>query len=202
MIKVNNVAIGYNDVAIRENLCYTFEDDQIYGILGESGIGKTTFLKTIAGLLKPISGEIVRDMSVKEIFMMHQQYTCFDWLDCEQNVLITEKVKGHKITKEMREEAVELLNRVGLGQYTGKKHRTYPTQLSGGQRQRLALARTMFSKPKVILMYEPLSALDEKTRSLMQILITDHHDKHPCTIILVTHSPAEARLLCNDIISF
>lgn len=200
MIKVNNVAIGYNDIAIRENLCYTFEDDKIYGILGESGIGKTTFLKTIAGLLKPISGEIIRDVPTKEIFMMHQQYTCFDWLDCVQNVLITEKVKHHKITKEMTDDAISLLDLVGLGQYTQKK--TYPTQLSGGQRQRLALARTMFSKPKIILMDEPLSALDEKTRQSMQALIIDHHKRYPCTIILVTHSPAEAELLCDNIISF
>lgn len=202
MIKLNNVAIGYNGVAIRENLCYTFEDNQIYGILGESGIGKTTLLKTIAGLLKPISGEIIRDVPTKEIFMMHQAYTCFDWLDCEQNVLITEKVKGHKITKSMRDDAVYLLDKVGLGQHVGKINRTYPTQLSGGQRQRLALARTLFSKPKIILMDEPLSALDERTRSFMQNLILSHQRQYPCTILMVTHSQSEARLLCNDIISF
>lgn len=199
MIKMNNVSIGYNSLVIRENLNYTFEQDKIYGILGESGIGKTTFLKTIAGLLKPIKGTIEIDKDIKEsIYMMHQSYTCFDWLTCIDNILITERIKYHEITKELRQKAIKALNNVGLTVHVNK----YPTQLSGGQRQRLALARTLFTSPQVVLMDEPLSALDEETRYDMQDLILSIHKETNNTIIMVTHSKEEANKMCDKIIKF
>lgn len=199
MIKMNNVSIGYNSLVIRENLNYTFEQGKIYGILGESGIGKTTFLKTIAGLLKPIKGTIEIDKDIKEsIYMMHQSYTCFDWLTCMDNILITERIKHHEITKELRQKAIKALNNVGLTVHVNK----YPTQLSGGQRQRLALARTLFTSPQVVLMDEPLSALDEETRYDMQDLILSIHKETNNTIIMVTHSKEEANKMCDKIIKF
>ena len=199
IIKVSNVSIGYNNIEIRSNLDYNFEQDKIYGILGESGIGKTTFLKTISGLLKPIKGTIKVDKSLKRsIYMMHQSYTCFDWLTCLDNILITEKIKHHKITSELKEKAYKALSDVGLIEHVNK----YPTQLSGGQRQRLALARTLFTSPQVILMDEPLSALDEDTRRCMQDLILDIHKETHNTIIMVTHSSDEANRMCDEIIKF
>ena len=199
IIKVSNVSIGYNNIEIRSNLDYNFEQNKIYGILGESGIGKTTFLKTISGLLKPIKGTIKVDKSLKRsIYMMHQSYTCFDWLTCLDNILITEKIKHHKITSELKEKAYKALSDVGLIEHANK----YPTQLSGGQRQRLALARTLFTSPQVILMDEPLSALDEDTRRCMQDLIPNIHKQIHNTIIMVTHSPQEAKRMCDEIITF
>ena len=113
MITIDNVSIGYNFLVIRNNLNYTFEQDKIYGILGESGVGKTTFLKTIAGLLKPIKGTIEVEKGLKRsIYMMHQSYTCFDWLTCIDNILITERIKHHKITKEVREKAEKALRSI------------------------------------------------------------------------------------------
>ena len=199
MIKIDNVSIGYNSLVIRDNLNYTFEQDKIYGILGESGVGKTTFLKTIAGLLKPIKGTIEVEKGLKRsIYMMHQSYTCFDWLTCFDNILITERIKHHKITKQIKSNAYQALYDVGLIKYIDK----YPTQLSGGQRQRLALARTLFTSPQVILMDEPLSALDETTRECMQDLILDIHKEIHNTIIMVTHSSDEANRMCDEIIKF
>lgn len=198
MIRLNNVSIGYNCLAIRKNLNYTFTQGKVYGILGESGCGKTTLLKTIAGLIKPISGSIRCDLPLKEIYMMHQSYTCFDWLTCLDNILITEKVKHHRITDELRDKAMKYLKAVGLEDHAFK----YPTQLSGGQRQRLALARTLFTSPRLILMDEPLSALDEETRTAMQDLILDVHKRTYNTIIMVTHSRAEAEKMCDEIITF
>ncbi len=199
MIKVSNVSIGYNNIEIRSNLDYNFEQNKIYGILGESGIGKTTFLKTIAGLLKPIKGTIKVDKGLKRsIYMMHQSYTCFDWLTCLDNILITERIKHHKITSELKEKAYKALSDVGLIEHVNK----YPAQLSGGQRQRLALARTLFTSPQVILMDEPLSALDEDTRRCMQDLILNIHKQTHNTIIMVTHSPQEAKRMCDEIITF
>lgn len=202
MIQMNNVAIGYNGIAIREDLCYHFEENKIYGILGESGIGKTTMLKTIAGLIPAVNGEITYGVDRKSIYMMHQHYTCFDWLNCLNNVLICDRINHKRITEVKRTEAFCMLNMVGLGQYASQMSEVYPTQLSGGQKQRLALARTLYAKPKVILMDEPMSALDDKTREAMQLVVKAHQVATGCTIIMVTHSPAEARLLCDDIITF
>ena len=199
MIKLQNVSIGYNSIVLRGGLNYNFDKDKIYGILGKSGVGKTTLLKTIAGLLPSIDGVMeINDEIRDSIYMMHQSYTCFDWLNCIDNILITERIKHNKITKELREKAISILADVGLSGY--ENH--YPTQLSGGQRQRLALARTLFTSPKVILMDEPLSALDEETRICMQDLILDIHNKTHNTIIIVTHSEAEANKMCDEIINF
>lgn len=199
MIETRNVTIGYNGIAIRSHLSYTFDDGKIYGILGESGIGKTTFLKTIAGLLKPIEGEIVIEGKAAENnekpYLMHQQYTCFDWLTCIDNILITDRIKHKAITKESKQKAVDILESVGLFDHWNK----YPTQLSGGQKQRLALARTLYASPNVMLMDEPLSALDESTRLKMQSLIIREHEKTSNTIIMITHSSAEAERMCDDI---
>ena len=199
MIKLENVSIGYDSIVLRSKLNYNFQEGKIYGILGESGMGKSTLLKTIAGLIQPIDGNIITNLLYKDIFMMHQSYTCFDWLNCLDNILITERIQYTKITPEIRDKAYIALENVGLFDEHMYK---YPTQLSGGQRQRLALARTLFTSPKVILMDEPLSALDEETRTKMQDLILQDHKTNHNTIIMVTHSKAEADKMCDEIINF
>lgn len=205
MIQLNNVTTGYTrDKPLKSNFSYKFENNKIYGILGESGCGKSTMLKTIAGLIYPIEGQIFIDGKYLEradkndVYMMHQNYTCFDWLTCLDNILITEKIKHKRITKEIRENALAWLDKVGLKDYADK----YPKQLSGGMRQRLALARTLYVKPSIILMDEPLSALDEKTRSEMQQLILDIHKETKNIVIMVTHSKEEANKMCDVVINF
>lgn len=196
MITIENLTVGYNKKPVKEGLNYTFEEGKIYGLLAASGKGKTTLLKTLSGILPPISGKIISDIDINDFFMMHQAYTSFDWLTCLDNILITEKVLYHRITPEIEARAIKLLDRVGLKDYANY----YPSQLSGGQRQRLALARTVFTIPKVILMDEPLSALDEDTRESMQNFILHVHEKTNNTIIIVTHSTKEAEKLCDVII--
>ena len=205
MIQLNNVTTGYSrDRPLKSNFSYTFEDNKIYGILGESGCGKSTLLKTIAGLIYPIQGEVFIDGKIlqradkNDVYMMHQNYTSFDWLTCLDNILIVEKINHRKITEEVRENAIEWLSKVGLQDCIEK----YPKQLSGGMRQRLALARTLYMKPQIILMDEPLSALDERTRAEMQQLILDIHKQTHNTIIMVTHSKEEANKMCDTILNF
>ena len=202
MIELKNLSIGYSrDAPILQNINYVFEDNKIYGLLGKSGYGKSTLLRTICGLLKPISGNVEIDgqpfTSARKdnIYMMFQNYTCFDWLKCLDNVLIAQKVY-RKITEQDIQNATNWLNAVGLGEHLDK----YPTQLSGGMKQRLALARTLFMNPKVVLMDEPLSALDEKTREKMQNLIIEDHNHDKNIIIMVTHSHEEAERVCDVII--
>ena len=110
------------------------------------------------------------------------------------NVLIAQRDKKLRDS----DEAMKVLAAVGLDQYTDK----WPSQLSGGMQQRLALARTLYVQPKYLLMDEPLSALDDKTRSSMQRLILDVHAVTQNTIIMVTHSQDEAFKMCDDIIEF
>lgn len=201
MIVVNNLYTGYVKASpLLKGFNYQF-DNKIYGILGESGCGKTTLLRTIAGLTKPLSGEIlVDDVRINKpnkngIYMMHQNYTSFDWLTCLDNILIAKKIQGG-ITKEDVNNAKRMLKAVKLDKDADK----YPRQLSGGMRQRLALARTLFVNPKIILMDEPLSALDGNTRSEMQDLILDIHKRTNNTILMVTHSIEEANKMCDTII--
>lgn len=193
MIQLNNLVVGY-DKPLLNPITATFEDNKVYGILGKSGCGKSTLLRTIAGLNKQMSGSIVKnDASVP--YMMHQRYTNFDWLSCLDNVLIAERKR--KGRRELKDEAIEVLRKVGLGDYLDR----YPTELSGGMQQRLALARVLFAKPKVLLMDEPLSALDDTTREKMQQLILDCHKETQNTILMVTHSVDEAIKMCDHIIN-
>lgn len=201
MIEVKNLSTGYSrDKPLLSDFNYKFEP-KIYGILGCSGCGKTTLLRTIAGLTKPLSGEVLIDgnpigkAGQSGVYMMHQNYTSFDWLRCIDNVLIAKKVKG-KISKEDVDKAVRMLSLVGLKGHENK----FPKQLSGGMRQRLALARTLFTNPKIILMDEPLSALDNTTRVQMQDLILKVHKDTGNIIVLVTHSQDEADKMCDKII--
>lgn len=203
MINVEELCTGYSrDSPILKNFNYTFER-KIYGILGQSGCGKTTLLKTISGLIKPLSGRVIVDGNIvtkankNKIYMMHQNYTSFDWLNCLDNVLIAKRIK-EKVNEEDINNAKEMIVAVGLKGNESK----FPKQLSGGMRQRLALARTLFANPDIILMDEPLSALDIDTRKIMQDLIIQKHKETNNTIIMVTHSKEEAKKMCDVIIDF
>lgn len=198
MIKVIDLSIGYNGVPILEHLNHTFEDNRVYGILARSGYGKSTLLKTIAGLLPPIAGEVSIDGQLyrgtdhNPVLMMHQRYTNFNWLSCMDNILIAQRRRKLRRV----EDALQVLDSVGLVDYA----RRYPSELSGGMQQRLALARVLYVRPKYLLMDEPLSALDDKTRAQMQDLVMSIHQQTSSTILMVTHSTEEAQRVCDHII--
>ena len=199
MIELKNLTIGYKEPLI-EDINYKF-DEMSYAILGESGCGKTTLLRTICGLQCPISGQVIVDDNVvgdnvpKGMFMMHQHYSNYNWLTCLESVTLSAKISG-SVTKNTKEEALAALDAVLLKD----KAYIYPYELSGGQKQRLALARTIFMKPKYILMDEPLSALDPVTRKAMQDLIKNFQHENESTILMITHSEEEAERVCHKII--
>ncbi|MFW6008231.1 MAG: ABC transporter ATP-binding protein [archaeon] len=201
MIEIQKIKIEFDNKIIFDNYSNKFEDNTIYAILGQSGCGKTTLLRIMAGLLKPQKGIIkyndkIINKPMEEIFMMHQNYANFPWKTCLKNVLLPVQIKEGKITDKNEEKAKQLLNKVGLGGY---EHR-FPYELSGGMKQRLALARTLIMEPKVLLMDEPLSALDPKTRAQMQNLVLDLHYRTRNIIIMVTHDHDEAKKMGNKII--
>lgn len=192
MLQLNNLSVGYDKKnPLIKNISYTF-DKTITGILAKSGAGKTTLFKTICGIIPPLSGSFFAD---SEIAMMCQKNTNFNWLTCLDNVLICDRIK-HK--QKDKEKAKTVLAQVGLESHQND----YPSQLSGGEQQRLSLARILYLNPKILLMDEPLSALDENTRAAMQELVINQHKVSGNTILLVTHSSAEAERMCDNILHF
>lgn len=197
MIEVKNIEMKFGSKTIFQNFNYTFNDNNLYVITGTSGIGKTTLLRIISGLQKPNKGKILLNLQEinkpsNKIFMMHQKYTNFPWMTCLDNILLPIKI-NNKMNKEDVDKAQNLLNKVGLYEYLNK----YPYELSGGMQQRLALARTLMAEPPVILMDEPLSALDPKTRNEMQDLVLEFHNKTQNIIIMITHDMDEAKKMNN-----
>lgn len=198
MIELKDLTIGYIE-PLSENINFKFSK-QTYAILGESGCGKSTLLRTICGLHKPLKGSVLIDNQVvngvhKDVYMMHQHYTNYDWLSCLDNILLSAKVKG-TLNANTKSAALDALDAVGLKDKADK----HPYELSGGQKQRLALARTLFIRPKYLLMDEPLSALDPVTRNTMQELIIQYQYKTKSTILMITHSEEEANKIGHKIL--
>ncbi len=165
-------------------------------IIGPSGCGKSTALNLIAGFLKPTEGEVlIMGASVqgpgRDRGMIFQQYSSFPHLTVFENVMFGLRVSRHALGLDaaaMHSRAEALIGHVGLADHMKK----YPSQLSGGQQQRVAIARSLAMEPRILLMDEPFSALDEPTRLEMQeLLIELWHRIHP-TILCVTHSVTEA----------
>jgi len=196
-----------------ENISFKIDDlpnvGEFIALIGPSGCGKSTVLNLIQGFPEvwpPTSGEIlVRNEPVtgpgKDRGMIFQKYSSFPHLTVLQNVLFGLEINGGASGRsygEMKSIALQMIKKVGL---TGHELK-YPYQLSGGQQQRVAIARTLVLKPRIILMDEPFSALDEPTRVEMQELITQLWTEVEATVFIVTHSVAEAVYLGDRIFIF
>ena len=202
MIKINNLEMKYGSNVIFKNFNHEFKDGTITAIMGPSGKGKTTLIRCIAGLNKPTNGEVLYNNKVikkphKDIFMMHQHYANYPWKTCLENVLFPIAI-NRKITIQDKTKALALLDLVGLTNAANK----FPSELSGGMNQRLAFARLLMAEPKVVLMDEPMSALDKETRQDMQNILLDLNKKTNNTIIMITHDLNEANKLASEIINF
>lgn len=178
------------------------KNGQFLSIVGPSGCGKTTFLRIIAGLEEPSSGRIMLDgrairHDVDRIGLVFQEYALFPWRTTVQNIeLGLEMMKVPK--KEMRSAAMNYIHSFGL---TGFENR-YPHELSGGMQQRVAIARTLITDPKVVLMDEPFGSLDSQTRNTLQSFLLDQWQKQKVTIVFVTHNVDEAVFLSDEVVVF
>ncbi|MGB7244517.1 MAG: ABC transporter ATP-binding protein [Sulfitobacter sp.] len=183
-----------------ENVSLDLKAGELMSVLGPSGCGKTTLLNIVAGFLAPTSGKLV--LNGHEIHgpdaergMVFQQGALFEWMSVRENVAFGPSMKG--MPKKDKDETVNhLLDVVGLQDF--KEKAVY--ELSGGMQQRVALARCLANDPDVILMDEPLGALDALTREKMQSLVLKLWKETGKTIILITHSVEEALLLGERLI--
>lgn len=217
IIKTENICKSFGSVEVLKNVSLTVEPGEVVVIIGPSGAGKSTYLRSLNHLEKPTSGKIwIDDKLIEdrvnghnqvklphkeraaillEMGMVFQRFNLFPHKTALQNVMLAPmNVKGVP-EKEAKEKAVKLLNQVGLGD----KLDSYPAKLSGGQQQRVALARAIVTRPKVLLLDEPLSAIDAKLRKSLQVEIRRIQKQLNITTIFVTHDQDEAMVMSDRI---
>ncbi len=197
-VRIENVTKRFDDFAAVDDVTLDIHRGEIFCLLGGSGSGKTTLLRMLAGFETPSAGRILvdgRDMSTvapydRPVNMMFQSYALFPHMSVEKNIgfgLEQEKLGRDEI----RRRVGEMLDMVKMG---GFGHRR-PHQLSGGQRQRVALARSLIKRPKLLLLDEPLAALDRKLREHTQFELINIQKALGVTFIVVTHDQQEAMTL-------
>lgn len=199
---LNNVYKRYGDKLVVNSVSLTIEKGDFLTILGPSGGGKTTVLKMISGFESITAGDIYMDgkninlipAHKRNFGMLFQNYALFPHMTVKDNIAYPLKLR--KIAKSKREEMVrDILQVVGLSEF-GQR---YPRQLSGGQQQRVALARSIVFSPDVLLLDEPLAALDKQLRKQMQLEIKAIHEKFGLTTISVTHDQEEALTMATKV---
>ena len=201
-IDIKGVSKNFGAVVAVDNVDLAIKKGELFSILGASGSGKTTLLRILAGLEMPSQGTIKIDgvdmtaMAPYErpVNIMFQNYALFPHMSVFENIAYGLKKEGQ--TKETIEEKVQrMLSLVKLEGYDSRK----PNQLSGGQSQRVALARSLIKEPKVLLLDEPMAALDKKLRQSTQFELMDIHDELGITFVIVTHDQEEAMTLSDRI---
>lgn len=201
MLTLNNLKKSYDQTSILNGISLSIETGEIVSILGPSGSGKTTLLNCILGITEIDSGSVVFNgqdvtgvsMEERGFNIVFQDYALFPNLNAYENITYGLKNKPGISTQQEVNELIELL---GLSQHLDK----HIDQLSGGQKQRVALARTMVMKPKILLLDEPLSALDGVIKESIKEKIKTIAKEFHLTTIIVTHDPEEALTLSDRVL--
>ena len=202
-ITLDSLRVSYHGNVVLKPLSLTIEPGEVLALIGPSGSGKTTVLRAIAGFVQPAGGRIlIGDTDVTQLppyqrglAMVVQNYALFPHMRVEDNVAFGLRAQGKPrgLTAERVEEALAI---VGMSAYA----RRYPSQLSGGQQQRVAIARAIAVRPKVLLLDEPLSALDAQIRhNMVEEIARLHRELPELTILYVTHDQTEALTLADKI---
>ncbi|WP_288584744.1 ABC transporter ATP-binding protein [uncultured Treponema sp.] len=201
-VKIDHVSKEFGDFIALNDVNFTINQGEFFTLLGPSGCGKTTLLRIIAGFENPDDGAVLFDdtnvvglpPNKRQSNTVFQSYALFPHMTVFENVAFSLRLK--KVDNATVEEKVrKYLSLVQLEEHMYKK----PNQLSGGQRQRVAIARALINEPKVLLLDEPLSALDAKLRSSLLVELDRLHDKIGITFIFVTHDQSEALAVSDRI---
>jgi putative spermidine/putrescine transport system ATP-binding protein len=202
-VELRGVTKYYGRVLAVEDVSLEIEEGVFFSLLGPSGCGKTTTLRMIAGFVQPTSGEILVDShdvtqrppEKRDMGMVFQNYAIFPHMSVYDNIAFGLKMR--QVPKvETRERVTRALKQVGLSGYEDR----YSRELSGGEQQRVALARVLVIEPKVLLLDEPLSALDKQLREEMQFWIKDLQRNLGITTVYVTHDQVEAMTVSDRIV--
>ncbi len=202
-IGFEDVSVAYGGLTVLHSLTLTVNPGEIVALIGPSGSGKTTALRAVAGFVRPATGRIMigeREVTHlppydRNIGMVVQNYALFPHMRVDENVAFGLRAKG-AAEEVIRARVPEALEMVGMGAFT----RRYPRELSGGQQQRVAIARALAIRPQVLLLDEPLSALDAQIRrQMIDELAKLHRELPDLTVLYVTHDQTEALTLANHI---
>ena len=203
-LELRNISVILSDKKILKSINLKIEDGELVSLLGASGCGKSTTLKTIAGIIKQSEGSVILGGNIADKIPAYKRRTVIVFQDCRlfphmtvaENISFPLKMLGINKSK-CREKAIELLEKVKLGGYENR----YVDEISGGQMQRVALARALAAEPIVLLLDEPFSGLDINLRKDMRELVLELQKEYKITTILVTHDQEEA-LTMSDRIAF
>lgn len=201
-LEIEGISKSYKGNGVLKDVSFTVENGEFLSILGPSGCGKTTLLRILMGLLEPDAGRICKEgkeithakPSERGMGIVFQNYALFENMTVLKNVEYALKFHGIP-KKEAREKAMQMVEAVGLSEHSGKM----PRQLSGGQQQRVAIARTLALNPDIVLLDEPMSALDVATRLSMRGELKKLQNSFGTTMIYVTHDQEEAFALSDRI---
>lgn len=202
IVRIENVTKTFGSTYAVDDISLTIHRGEFFSLLGASGCGKTTLLRMLGGFETPTSGRIYIDGQdvtdvppyLRPINMMFQSYALFPHMTVEQNIAFG--LKEEKMPKALiRERVQEMMALVQIGKLASRK----PHQLSGGQRQRVALARSLAKHPKILLLDEPLGALDKKLREHTQFELVNIQERLGITFIIVTHDQEEAMTMSSRI---
>ncbi len=199
-VDILGVRKSYGSHVALENLDLQIAPGEFLALLGPSGCGKTTLLRCIAGLVKPDAGDIRVDgqslVSLppykRKLGMVFQSYALFPHMTVEQNIAFGLRERGTPAGKARVQSALELVRMQGYGSHM-------PRQISGGQQQRIALARALITSPRILLLDEPLAALDAKLRKSMQVELRQLQRRLRITTIFVTHDQREALTMSDRV---
>jgi putrescine transport system ATP-binding protein len=202
LVKIDRVTKKFDETVAVDDVSLEIGKGEIFALLGGSGSGKSTLLRMLAGFERPTEGRIfldgvdITDMPPyqRPINMMFQSYALFPHMTVAQNIAFG--LKQDKLpSAEIDARVAEMLKLVRMSEYAKRK----PHQLSGGQRQRVALARSLAKKPKLLLLDEPMGALDKKLRSQMQLELVEIIERVGVTCVMVTHDQEEAMTMAQRI---
>lgn len=201
MLKIQNLNKNLGEFTLK-NINFQIEKGEYFVLLGPSGTGKSIILETIAGLYKPDSGRIYfNEIDLtneypenRGIGFVYQDYVLFPHISVKENIIFGLKQK--KLSKsEINKKLDDILSMFNISHLINRK----PLTLSGGEKQRVAIARAIITSPKILLMDEPLSSLDPKTKEEFIYMLKDIHNKRKNTVIHVTHDFNEALFLADKI---